>query len=1308
MPQRLLLIIGFLLVWVSARGVEARQTALPDQDEVLDIRRWSTFTEVSSRGVRSVATAPDTTVWFGTEDGLLHYDGLTWTTIEATEPWQTAPVDVLLALDDGRLVTGSEWGLGVVEDGVWRTVAESQSRPVPIDGLAQAPDKSIWAATAWGAMHVDGTEVVLYTSREMEAVLSSQSMDWRVEVVPDSAVPERGWSAGLGLKIVQGAWFGLPRERSPVSIWAVKPGGPADRAGILPGDMLGRVDGQASITRNRLKRPSETPVHLSIIRGADSLEVSLSSEPLSGFVRDFHLSDIAVAEDGTVWMAPYEGDVVRFAPGESDSWRRFSLKDGVGPGWSPRITAASDGSVWLVSGASETGVLRFDGQSWRETRLSLLGATDANTDILETADGTIWVGGANLSSFRDGAWKVYPPELIPASDHRTQLAASDDGSLWVVGPGEWASRLDRLSDRWAEHRGLVYQGETQTERWFLTADGQAVSETSGVFTVHPRVISEITSLLISPEGLVWGGGVDGGSSGIAGFDGSTWRAMAHPRIEKLVETGSLLDASGYAWFGSSSGPSGGILRLDTERLEWRRYLHPAAPPFVYGIAQTEDGTIWTGGHQLYRKDTNWSAISAPTPVSSFVTDVAAGQDNSLWVTSRFYGVLRQTDGAWQRFAVSDGLPASRAEAIVTLPGGDALVATPAGLARFDGNAWTPVLQGTFRGREVMRGGLRVAPDGSLWINATDPETGVVAIRYRPDSVPPETRFDNISDRVPWGRPLTMLWSGVDEWNDTPGEQLAFSYRVNEGPWSAYSISRATVVDFDDWGDHSLAVRARDGDFNVDPEPAVHAVSVLPPLWARARVVFPGAVLLGLIALLVGRLARRKNELDEINEALEAQNTAIAASERLQGLLLDITARLLVTDPEEVDEFVNFSLEKLGRLAGSDAAYLFRFTRDSGAFYNTHNWSSGNLRVVAFRERPMPAKLAKWHIDRFLNGEPVVLSSLDDLPVSALAERRWIEIQQISSMVNVPIVSLNKVVGFIGMATQAAERVWTQEEVAVLGVAGQLITSALDGKMARLKLETLSQSLELANADLETRVRERTGELSAANHQLEARIRQGKELEVALLDATDRERRRLGADLHDGIAQSVAGARMLAASIVGQPGAVDSVLASIDEMLSHTQGEIGKLMAGYGLVGSDYSELGSALNTLVQDLSSRYPAIVFDCLLQPETRSLSWEAYDGTHLLRIAAEACTNAIKHGAPSTIKVSLKLEGEQLVLQVTDNGTGLEGTDTEGWGYGMRIMQYRASRVGANLVVSDHPNGGVQVTCTVPIPSEAAAFAG
>ncbi|NNE69979.1 MAG: GAF domain-containing protein [Rhodothermales bacterium] len=1282
---------------------EGRQLAAPDRDEVLDARRWSTYTEVTARGLRSVATASDTTIWFGTEDGLLHYDGLDWTAVDPSEKWQSAPVDVLLALKDGRLLTGSESGLGLVADGRWiPLLAPGIDFPIPIDGMDQAPDGSIWAASPWGAFHFTEQETVLHTSRDMAPAFPADSLGIRLQVVPDEVVPSRPWSSGLGFRIAQGAWYGLPRERSPVVIWAVKPGGPADRAGLKVGDLLTEVDGQASITRNRIKRPSETSVLLAVQRGAERMEVSLAGESLEGRVGDFHISDVSVAEDGTVWLAPYEGDVVRYVPGAQNAWTRFSQADGVGPGWSPRIETTSDGAVWLVSGASQTGVLRYDGRTWTETRLSRLGASDSNTDILETRDGTVWIGGASLTAYRDGGWKVYPADELPVSDHRTQLAESPDGALWVVGPGEWASRLDRESDRWVEFQGLVYQGEAAGIRWLLTADGQAVSEQGGELETHDALIDQVNSLLVSPDGTVWAGGMQDGAGGIARFEEGRWETLVHPALGPIGSTATLLDDEGYAWFGSSSGSLSGILRLSTDRMEWRRYLHPEAPPYVYGITQTEDGTIWTGGHQLYRKRTSWTGLSEPAALSAFVTDVAAGPDATLWVGSRFYGVLRLQEDSWDRFSTAEGLPAPRAEALLGLPDGHALVATPGGMARFDGDGWSPVLQGTFGDRMVLRGGLHMAPDGALWINTQDQDGGVAAVQYRPDQAPPRAEVLNREERIPWQRQVAIQWVGVDQWNDTPAGQIAFSHRIDQGEWSPFNTSTSAVLEFDGWGGHTVEVQARDGDFNVGSVAAVYDFTIAPPPWAQGRVLVPVGLLLLVIAGLVLRLASRKFDLDETNRQLAASNQEIEHFGRLQALLLDMTARLLVTDPEEVDAFVELSLEKLGREAGSDAAYLFRFTPDDQAFYNTHNWNSGQLRAVAFRERPMPIKLARWHIDQFLEGRPVVLRSLDELPREAASERRWIEIQQVSSMVNVPIVSLNKVVGFIGMASQSAERSWSDEEVAVLGVAGQLITAALDRTAARVRLEQLSESLEVSNAELEKRVRARTRELSLVNAQLEDRIAQGKELEIALLDATDRERRRLGADLHDGIAQSVAGARLLAASIAGEstdPNSVEPVLSGIDEMLAHTQREVGKLMAGYGLVGMDYRDLGSGLNSLVQELASRYTKVAFACHLQPDTRSITRDLDGSTHMLRIATEACTNAIKHGKPSVIDVSLRLEQGRLILEVTDNGTGLDGTGTEGWGYGMRIMQYRASRMGADLFVGDRAEGGVRVTCSLPV---------
>jgi membrane-associated protease RseP (regulator of RpoE activity) len=140
----------------------------------------------------------------------------------------------------------------------------------------------------------------------------------------------RPWSAGLGFKVAQGAWFGLPRELAPAFIWAVREDSPAQEEGLQVGDLLVAVDGQRSITRNRIKVASETPVSVTVLRGAEELTMTISPRELSGGARDFHLSDVATQPDGSVWMIGYEGDVIRYQPTTPEPWKRYSEADGLG------------------------------------------------------------------------------------------------------------------------------------------------------------------------------------------------------------------------------------------------------------------------------------------------------------------------------------------------------------------------------------------------------------------------------------------------------------------------------------------------------------------------------------------------------------------------------------------------------------------------------------------------------------------------------------------------------------------------------------------------------------------------------------------------------------------------------------------------------------------------------------------------------------------------------------------------------------------------------------------------------------------
>jgi signal transduction histidine kinase len=86
----------------------------------------------------------------------------------------------------------------------------------------------------------------------------------------------------------------------------------------------------------------------------------------------------------------------------------------------------------------------------------------------------------------------------------------------------------------------------------------------------------------------------------------------------------------------------------------------------------------------------------------------------------------------------------------------------------------------------------------------------------------------------------------------------------------------------------------------------------------------------------------------------------------------------------------------------------------------------------------------------------------------------------------------------------------------------------------------------------------------------------------------------------------------------------------------------------------------------------------------------------THLFRIAQEAVHNAVKHGRPRRISIALTRPRGRVTLAIRDDGTGIStASTTRSGGLGMRIMQYRAHAIGAQLSVETTATGGTLVRC-------------
>jgi signal transduction histidine kinase len=96
----------------------------------------------------------------------------------------------------------------------------------------------------------------------------------------------------------------------------------------------------------------------------------------------------------------------------------------------------------------------------------------------------------------------------------------------------------------------------------------------------------------------------------------------------------------------------------------------------------------------------------------------------------------------------------------------------------------------------------------------------------------------------------------------------------------------------------------------------------------------------------------------------------------------------------------------------------------------------------------------------------------------------------------------------------------------------------------------------------------------------------------------------------------------------------------------------------------------------------------------------------THLYRIAQEAVRNAIQHGKPKRIGLTLSERNGLVTLTVEDDGLGVPEEVHKSGGLGIRIMAHRAAMIGGSFAIEPAATGGTIVTCSIPkAPATSAA---
>jgi signal transduction histidine kinase len=231
-----------------------------------------------------------------------------------------------------------------------------------------------------------------------------------------------------------------------------------------------------------------------------------------------------------------------------------------------------------------------------------------------------------------------------------------------------------------------------------------------------------------------------------------------------------------------------------------------------------------------------------------------------------------------------------------------------------------------------------------------------------------------------------------------------------------------------------------------------------------------------------------------------------------------------------------------------------------------------------------------------------------------------------------------------------------------------------------------------NLALEGLVRESTDQLKATMQKLNDETRNA---------ATLAERGRLAGEIHDSVQQGLSGLMLQLDATLKLPAIASEVRSRLNvarNMISFTRDEVQHVVWDMESPLLEGTELDEALRKIATFTGSGAAGIE----ISVSGTSFPIPSATQHHLLRIAQEAITNAVRHAGPTAITVRLEYRPSEVFLRVTDHGAGFAPDDVlenSVGHFGLRGLRGRAAKIGGALRIVSSPGNGTTIEVVVPL---------
>ena len=576
--------------------------------------KWTSFTisdGLANHVVQTICESSDGAIWFGTKNGVSHFQDGNWTTITTTDRLAGNNIKTIIESSDGALWFGTDGGgISQYKNGKWKTFTTTNSLASnKVYAIIESGDGVLWFACFDGG--ISRFQNGVWTSFTSEDGLVSN----KVQTICESSDGALWVGTEEGISRYHGdGWATFNKADSLISNNVLTICESSD--GIL---WLG-TDKGVSCYQN------------------DGGETFSTVDDLAGK----YIQTIYESTDGALWFGTRFGGVSRYL---NKNWTTFTeTANGLVNSDVQAIIESNDGALWF---ATARGVSRYLAAIWRTFNTTDEPALKTIRAIFEASDRAIWVGtDKGVCRYQSGTWTTFTTNNGLASNDIHAICESSDGALWF---GDWGVGVSRYKDGiWTTFSmadGLadmlvntICESSSDSALWFGTMGGVSRYK-DGIFTtIDALEFKDVRTICESSDGALWFGIYRGG---VSRYKDGIWTPFSMPDglVDDWVNT-ICESYDGFLWFGTALGVS----RYRDGMWTSFTTFDGLADNNVKTICESGDSSLWFGtdggGVSRYQNEM-WTTITTIDGLVSYnVTAICDTYDGALWFGTANNGISR--------------------------------------------------------------------------------------------------------------------------------------------------------------------------------------------------------------------------------------------------------------------------------------------------------------------------------------------------------------------------------------------------------------------------------------------------------------------------------------------------------------------------------------------------------------------------------------------------------------------------------------------------------------------------------------------